>query len=215
MTGTSHYQGSFENVLAGPTQFRLIPEPRNAYDANAVEVRHLGHRIGYMSAKLAVEYQPIIQHLEQGGEEVWVEGSIEDPDEGGSRASFQIPWPDFLAKWTTVPVDERASVLLERVEVTLKRLGDYQDQLGELLAGRQDADVAAEMVAETTPKGKYKDEPYIRFDAAGMTIGLLPAQYRFGNEAFFEALEAGTKAVRVHLVYFEDTDTFWAKARLE
>lgn len=191
-----------------------MPEPSNPHDTNAVEVRYQGRRIGYMSAALAVVYQPIIQRLQQGSEEVWVNGKIEEESEGGSRASFQIPWPDILTNWAAAPVAGRGSVALERVEVTLKRLDDYQAEIAGVLAGRTDAEVAGKMVSEVTPTGKYKGHTLIRFTVDGVTIGLLPAQFRMDNEAFFDEVEAGNANIRVHIVHFEDSNHYWAKARL-
>ncbi len=69
VVGESHYQDALL-VLAGPkrpggvelrTAFRLVPEPENPYDSNAIAVRSTeGATVGYLPAAQAVRYGPLV-----------------------------------------------------------------------------------------------------------------------------------------------------------
>jgi hypothetical protein len=69
VVGESHYQDALL-ALAGPprpggvelrTTFRLVPEPDNAYDPNAIVVRTTeGATVGYLPRAEAVRYGPLV-----------------------------------------------------------------------------------------------------------------------------------------------------------
>lgn len=81
--GINHYRR--EPELAGnlgDAYFELRPEPRNAFDSNAIAIISNGHRIGYISATIAQLYQGVVLGFQQSGKRVFVPGRIDKPDSG-------------------------------------------------------------------------------------------------------------------------------------
>jgi hypothetical protein len=71
VVGESHYQEALWRIVGGRTSdpvryetvARLLPDPGNAYDPNAVEVRIDGALVGYLSRQDAVAYRPGLLRL--------------------------------------------------------------------------------------------------------------------------------------------------------
>ncbi len=73
VVGESHYQGALLSIAGGyspesmdrPCRARLVPEPTNAQDPNAVIVQVAGRTVGYLSAASAAKYGAITEQLRE------------------------------------------------------------------------------------------------------------------------------------------------------
>jgi len=72
VVGEQYHQEALERVLKKATTTQsvyqhghLVPEPENAYDANAVAVIVGGERIGYMNRETAALYSPVLQQRDE------------------------------------------------------------------------------------------------------------------------------------------------------
>jgi hypothetical protein len=204
VTGVSHHQAGFGRRPPGPVRLELRCQPDNPFDRNAVGViLDGGGQVGYLSAHMAADYQPILRRLEAEGP-VYVDGIIENW-EGGRGVQLALPGHERLAVWANTPPDQRGQVGLETKRVRLKRLGNYQDALNQVLAGRSAAQVGARVTAFETPSGKYKGQPSLRFSVDGIDIGLLPAQYTDEAPTLFAWLApGGAERVPVRITRFPE-----------
>jgi hypothetical protein len=70
VSGTTHRQDALARCSLDPTVFRLVAEPTNRHDPNAVKVMYEGRiHIGYITAKTAPRYQRLVlDYAASGGE---------------------------------------------------------------------------------------------------------------------------------------------------
>lgn len=101
--GESHYQRALERAAGGRSDHgahfqcaaRLIREPTNRYDPNAVRVEVQGQTVGYVSRDDVEEIQPMLQKLDAAGRPAWVRATIVGGwDDGQTRGSFGIEIDD-------------------------------------------------------------------------------------------------------------------------
>ena len=79
--GAQHYLPELRHLDCwGEHYLELVPEPDNAFDANAVIVSFNGHKIGYLSASIAEFFQGFVIGLRQSGKRVFVPGDVSKPD---------------------------------------------------------------------------------------------------------------------------------------
>lgn len=103
VVGESHYQPALEQIAGGRTDHganfrcvaRLVREPSNPKDSNAVRVVVGGQTVGYVGRDDAVDIQPLLQKLDALGRPAWIAATIV----GGwkredSRGSFGIELDD-------------------------------------------------------------------------------------------------------------------------
>jgi Zn-finger nucleic acid-binding protein len=103
VVGESHYQSALEKIAGGRSEHgadkyciaRLVREPTNRYDANAVRVEVSGQTVGYVSRDDAEDVQELLQKLDGEGRPAWIRATIV----GGwqredSRGSFGIELDD-------------------------------------------------------------------------------------------------------------------------
>jgi hypothetical protein len=94
VVGESHYQRDLASLKAAlttsrrgwsvDTVARLVREPDNRYDRNAVRVLIHGHLVGYVPRDEAAEAQPWLKRIERTGKPVFVAASINGGrDQGG------------------------------------------------------------------------------------------------------------------------------------
>jgi len=76
VSGTPHRQESLAKVGSGQRLFRLVRDPDNPYDPNAVKVMAGDVHIGFITAKNAGRYCHVIDVVEASGCEVFVHGEI-------------------------------------------------------------------------------------------------------------------------------------------
>lgn len=103
VVGESHYQRTLERLAGGRSEqganlecvARLVREPTNRYDRNAVRIEIQGELVGYVSRDQAEDVQPLLQKLDRQGRPAWVRATInggwEDAD---SRGSFGVVLDD-------------------------------------------------------------------------------------------------------------------------
>jgi hypothetical protein len=77
----------------GAQLFRLVCEPTNPHDSEAVAVYCAEQHIGYVSAKIAPRYGEAVRRISSAGAELWVHGAIEGGDRG-LLARIDCPWPE-------------------------------------------------------------------------------------------------------------------------
>lgn len=98
--------------------------------------------------------------------------------------------------------------------VSLKRLGDYQEELSQLLGGREEAEVGVQLALEPTPSGKYKGQNLITAKVLDRTIGQVPAQYRADCPEFFAAVESGATDARASIHQYPERISVHLKLRI-
>lgn len=98
--------------------------------------------------------------------------------------------------------------------VSLKRLGDYQEELGQLLGDREEAEVGVQLALEPTPSGKYKGQNLITAKVLDRTIGQIPAQYRSDCPEFFAAVESGATEARASIQQYPERISVHLKLRI-
>lgn len=103
--GESNYQAALWSIVRAQTPSdrgyrmevtaRLLPEPENAYDANAIRVFVGAALVGYLSRDDAEDYEPYLDELLDGADQLHCAGLIRGGflTEAGSRASLGI-WLD-------------------------------------------------------------------------------------------------------------------------
>ncbi len=93
VSGVTYRQQALQSAGEGAHLFRLIREPTNQHDPDAVAIHCGDWHIGYVSAKVAHRYGEAVRRIEAGGSELWVHGVIEQ-DELGLHAQIDCPWPE-------------------------------------------------------------------------------------------------------------------------
>jgi hypothetical protein len=101
--GESHYQRVLERVAGGRSEHgadfqcvaRLVREPTNRYDKNAVRVEVQGETVGYISRDDVEDILPMLEKLDGQGRPAWVRATIVGGwDDGKTRGSFGIELDD-------------------------------------------------------------------------------------------------------------------------
>ncbi len=100
------------------------------------------------------------------------------------------------------------------LRVSLKRLGNYQEELAQLLAGREDAETGVRLCLESTPSGKYKGQNLIIAKVLDKAIGQIPAQYRSECPGFFAAVESGVTDARASIRRYPERISVYLKLRI-
>lgn len=187
VAGVTHHQRSFRGASWGPALFGLKPEPSNPYDSNAVSVLLNRRLVGYLSAKMAPDYQPVIRQLHREGD-VFTEGEIE-PWSGGAGAVLHLPRADRLSLWASVPAEHRDKVPLRVESFRLKSVKDYAAGIEALVGVRRTSPVEVAIRPYLVERGKYKDQIGLSFWVGETPVGLLPPNNRPEAEAVFEWVE--------------------------
>ena len=63
IVGVANYLHDRERSLFGGVEYRLVREPKNVYDANAVAVHGQERKVGYLSAAKAASLAPLLDRL--------------------------------------------------------------------------------------------------------------------------------------------------------
>ncbi len=208
VVGWSYYPKAYRGLRVGSTvTATLRAQPQNSHDANAVAVFLDGVPAGHIGHDAAAELQPVVMRCEQAGYLVQAQGSVEALN-SEKTIRLHLPWLHEIDSWLRLPAPKRAKGYTEPVNVSLKRLNDYQGALGEVLAGRNDLRTTASLSLAITERGKYAGKEYIRAAIDDVGIGLIPAQYREDCGALFELVEAGETDFEVYVRQGEDR--IWA-----
>ena len=195
VVGGEHNAGAYRRTPPGTeVTVELVPEQSNPHDPNAVAIYLNGEKAGHLGATTGATYQAVILEANRLGYRVQAPGTT-DVLNDAPTIRMRLAWADDLKRWLELPEDRRASGYVPlppaHLTMSLKHLGDYDGELWKLLGGSDRVQVAVEYALETTERGKYADQSFIRASVEGRTIGLVPAQDRRENPKFFEAVEAG------------------------
>lgn len=106
IVGESGFQRNLEKICGGKGEFSaehqckaiLLPEPTNAQDSNAVQVRISGWPVGYLARDHAVEYHHHIGARASSCDAKIVGGWKDADSEGSFGVKLKIKWPPRLAK---------------------------------------------------------------------------------------------------------------------
>lgn len=104
VVGTEYYQDAIDAVREqdpDPMYARLVREPDNPHDPNAIAVTILDKKVGHISAGMAKEYAPLMDtHLQD--RYVAVDLLEFTPGEdGGAEIRMDLAWPrDFIDEWS-------------------------------------------------------------------------------------------------------------------
>ena len=101
VVGESHYQRDLASLKGAlttnpshwsvDTVARLVREPNNRYDRNAVQVLIHGRLVGYLQRVEAEDAQPWLKRIERTGKPVFVLASITGGrDDGGSLSPIGV-----------------------------------------------------------------------------------------------------------------------------
>lgn len=96
--GESHYQPALLRACGArhgedvqfPCRARLVPEPENPYDANAVAVYVNGARVAHLARAEAARWQPILLPLAERGEVATCEAMIAGHPSRGATDNLGI-----------------------------------------------------------------------------------------------------------------------------
>lgn len=194
--GNEYYPSAYRRLRNGDAILVEVElEPTNPHDPSAVMVTIDGECAGYLASGPASKYHSVISRANALGYALSCSATVEEV--GGLVVRLHLPWPEELSRWLDLPADQREhqyfTVAPPRVETWLKRLSDYHDNLTAFLGGQSTVTVTVDYTVEVTTSGKYKGDNLIRASVGGVTIGLLPAQYRAQNEVLFAAVESGER----------------------
>ena len=187
VAGVSHHQDGFRGTAPGPSLFELKPEPRNKHDGNAVKVMLNRRLIGYLSSKMAPDYQPLVAQLRDEGD-VFTEGEVEQWS-GGLGALLHLPRADRLALWAAVPPEQRDKVALRAERFRLKSVKDYAAGIEALVGARRVTPVEVTAQPYTVERGKYKGQLGLSFWVGATPVGLLGPNARTEADTVFQWVE--------------------------
>lgn len=154
----------------------LIPEPGNPADSAAVALDIEGERIGYLRHGMAVQFQPEIVAANHLGFRVLAQAKVFESSydagilpikkngksdraglESGDFVSRELnlrgTWPENLASWLILPEAVRGPDFFEPTWHTPDRQDDFQEQLSDILLGRQTFVTECELLLGTTEDG--------------------------------------------------------------
>lgn len=97
VSGEQYRQRELASVGAGARLFRLVRDPANAHDYNAVKVMCDGVHIGFVSAKNAPRYAGVVAAVESAGYELWVHGLVKRQANAHAStwvARIDCGWPE-------------------------------------------------------------------------------------------------------------------------
>lgn len=97
VSGEQYRQQELASVGAGARLFRLVRDPANAHDHNAVKVMCDGVHIGFVSAKTAPRYADLVRQVESAGLELWVHGLVKRQANAHTSswvARIDCGWPE-------------------------------------------------------------------------------------------------------------------------
>lgn len=98
VAGESHYQEALRAIAGAgevrhETEARLIAEPENEYDPNAVRVEIDGHKVGYLPRDLAPSWAPQLAELATRHRVGGCEATIVGPADGTLGVFLRLPDP--------------------------------------------------------------------------------------------------------------------------
>jgi HIRAN domain len=102
VVGVSHYQAALREIAppgAGrvrhPVLARLVPEPTNPHDENAIQVLVFDQLVGYLSRDDAVRYGPAVRLLRDHGRVLVCEAVVagRGPDAGTANLGVFLELP--------------------------------------------------------------------------------------------------------------------------
>ncbi|MEJ7817801.1 MAG: HIRAN domain-containing protein [Thermoleophilaceae bacterium] len=98
VAGESHYQDALRAIsgqgeIRHDTEARLIPEPDNPHDANAVRVEIDGAKVGYLPRDLAPQWAPPLAELASRRRIGACEATVVGPADGTLGVFLRLPDP--------------------------------------------------------------------------------------------------------------------------
>lgn len=187
VNGETHYQPALRAVCGGRVaqmtgdnwesairvRARLIPEPANKYDRNAVVVQVDGRTVGYLPRSIAGDFQPPLLRLAEVGRVATCEGRIV----GGGNRYYGI----FLKLCAPATVDfqrqlpPEVDLVFGTATVTVTGEENHQDVLAaHPQAGTPDRRMVT-LHSSTMPKGKHRGDYTIEVRMNRARVGCLTA----------------------------------------
>lgn len=205
--GESYYQKALEAVTRGMYLPRITgdnwddsvsitaelrPEPDNRFDANAVRVEISRHRIGYLPAEVAQDYQPHLLNLAKKGQVGTCESRLMIGPTGGISVYLHLGPPDAVAFAVDAP--ENSIPLSPESMTTVTGEEDHKNVLRQLApasTGAQRWETAA-LGFCTIAKGKFAGQQAIEVRLGGERVGQLTrAMTQRYQQLVRDALDAG------------------------
>ena len=104
VVGTEYHQDAIDVLAHSGHQLKyasLVREPNNPHDSNAIAVTILGKKVGYISARMAEEYAPLIDTHLRSHEVVADILEFTPEEDGGAEIRIDLAWPrDFIDEQT-------------------------------------------------------------------------------------------------------------------
>ena len=188
VAGVAYHQEGFRGAEWGPNLFELKPEPRNEYDPNAVMVLLDRRHVGYLSASMAVDYQPLIEQLRREGG-VFTEGEVEPWGDGSAGAVLHLPRADRLEVWVNTIPQYRDEVAIRVYSFWLKSVKDYAAGIEAMVGARRVSPVEVTAQPYTVERGKYAGQRGLSFWVGATPVGLLPPTSRDDADTVFQWVE--------------------------
>lgn len=205
VVGGEHVPKDSQRVPTGAGfTVELRREPTNPHDKNAIAVLHKGRKIGYFGAGRAIDYAPLIDIANKGGQSVQATAIAHKEQRGEVNTTVAMPTVYELAVQLGPVASRIADANKPPIQATFKQLAKYQDQLSRVLAGMEERQIKAAVVLDETPSGKYKGQNMVKFFFQGEEIGVLPAQYRDAHQEFFRAAESGKTTCMVMIRRYDE-----------
>lgn len=187
VNGESHYQPALRVAAGGRSAHmtgdnwesaievlaRLVPEPANKYDGQAVAVQVDGRTVGYLPRDIAGEYQPSLLRLVGSGSVASCEGRIVG---GGSRyygIFLKMCGPGTIDFLRQLPPDVEPVCGMATVMVTGEE--QHQDVLSAFHKMGADIRHLATLHSGTVPKGKHQGDYTVEVRMNGSRVGCLTA----------------------------------------
>lgn len=174
------------------TVAELHPEPSNPHDANAVRVEISGKHVGYLPARDAPDYQPLLLALAQAGQVGTCEGRLMIGPEGDISVFLHLGSPEGVAFALHAP--EGTFPLSPAWSVTVTGEEDHQDVLRQLAPARTGIEnwETATLGFCTIAKGKFAGQPAIEVCLGGKRVGQLTrAKTEQYEKLVRDAIDAG------------------------
>ena len=184
VVGESHYQSALRSAAGGrsvqmdgtnwdqaiPVLARLVPEPSNKFDRNAVAVEVGGRKVGYIPAERAADFQRVLLQLESRGLAATCPGSITG---GGGRhygIFLRLADPATIDLFLSAPPNVSPTAATHTVTVTGEE--SHQDVLAGLDTGTSRMSLAT-LHPSVVQKGKYAGEFTAEVRMQGERVGAL------------------------------------------
>ncbi|WP_161971544.1 HIRAN domain-containing protein [Acidipropionibacterium jensenii] len=196
IVGMFHY--NFPASVIGATRLRLIREPRNPHDSNAIAVRQGRQQVGYVSASVARTLAPVLDA--NGISKMDVAGYVSSPSDG------YVDVPEWTRPGSAAPARTMAELALiepwgrpiNRVE--LDGTGTFEAEIG-AICERLGASGYGEPARLSDIEGAMTLAPSKRVGlyVDGLQVGWLPDDAQSAYRDPVARLAASGSAVRVTL----------------